>query len=200
MSTDRFAHKAATYDDNAGRVDNVAQIAAAIRASVDLRADHHIVDFGSGTGLLLERLADLVGAITAVDVSASMTEQLRAKLDRLPCPVHIEQVDLTTTTIGGAFDGIVSSMTMHHISDTAALLERFHSMIPDGGFIALADLESEDGSFHREDTGVHHHGFRLGQLDAEAEAAGFSDVRSETVTVMERDGKQFPVFLLTARR
>ncbi len=200
MSADRFAHKAAVYDDNPDRVDNVAQIAAAIRDRVTLAPSHHIVDFGSGTGLLLERLADHVAEITAVDISPSMTEQLRGKLDRLPCPVHVREVDLTTTPIEGTFDGVVSSMTMHHVADTAALLGRFHAMVVDGGFIALADLEREDGSFHREDTGVHHHGFDEGQLDAEAIAAGFSDVCSATVTVMDRDGKAFPVFLLTARR
>mgnify|MGYP006950044336 CR=1 FL=1 len=43
--------------------------------------------------------------------------------------------------------------------------------------VALADLDSEDGSFHPPDTdGVYHLGFDRDALRAELEADGFSDI------------------------
>lgn len=152
MTTDRFAHKAESYEQNRNRVENVARM---IQRSVELQPSMHIMDFGSGTGLLLEQIAPHVGKITAVDVSPSMNTQLREKQSRLPCETEILEVDLERTEVEGQFDGIVSSMTMHHISDVGAMFRKFHGMVKADGFIAIADLDLKDGSFHTEDTGFH---------------------------------------------
>lgn len=115
MKKDYFAAKAGTYEQTQSRVDNVTSIPDAIREQIRLDRSMHIVDFGSGTGLLLERIAPYVGKITAVDVSAAMNAELRAKLGRLPCELEILPVDLERADIELQFDGIVSSMTMHHM-------------------------------------------------------------------------------------
>src|SRR5690349_11612583 len=156
MTKDHFAPKAHSYEQNKDRVDNVANIADAILVRVPLNKSMHLMDFGSGTGLLLERIAPYVGKITAVDVSPSMNAQLREKLARLACEVEILEMDLAMSPLNRKFDGIISSMTMHHIKDVAAMFAKFHTLLNDGGFIAIADLDREDGDFHTEDTGVHH--------------------------------------------
>lgn len=200
MPTDRFAHKAGDYDQNRSRVDNVANIADAIRAALALNRSMHIVDFGSGTGLLLERIAPLVGRITAVDISPAMNLQLRTKQGQLGCPVDIVETDLTCSTLEGKFDGIISSMTMHHIQDIPEMFGKFHSLLKPGGFLALADLDLEDGSFHGEDTGVYHCGFDRQEFAQTAIAAGFLAVQLDAVSVVRKPQGDFPVFLLTARR
>ena len=53
-----------------------------------------LVDFGSGTGLLLERMALSVRKITAIDVSPAMNEQLRAKVEQIPCEVIVYEINL----------------------------------------------------------------------------------------------------------
>lgn len=199
MTRDHFAHKADTFDSNPIRVDNVASIADAIRATIPLATAMHLMDFGSGTGLLLERIAPFVGRITAVDVSPSMNAQLEAKRALLPCDLEICAIDLVTSEPPGPFDGIISSMTLHHIQDVGALLERFRSLLKPGGFIALADLDSEDGSFHSEDTGVFHNGFDRNALAAQASAAGFAAVAVCDASVVRKPQRDYPVFLLTAR-
>ena len=47
--------------------------------------------------------------------------------------------------------------------------------------VRIADLDKEDGTFHEEDTGVHHHGFESSALQSAAEEAGFTDVTVEPV-------------------
>lgn len=200
MPADYFAHKAGAYDQNCSRVDNVANIADAILNAINLDRSQHILDFGSGTGLLLERIAPHVGRITAVDVSPAMNRQLQAKQALLGCPVEIVEVDLTRRLIDGPFDGVMSSMTLHHIQDIAAMLGIFHSLLKPGGFLALADLDREDGSFHSEDTGVYHHGFDRDLLAQIATTAGFQSVRLASASVVRKPQGDFPVFLLTARR
>lgn len=199
MSRDYFAHKAATFDQNPARVDNVAAIAEALQATIRLDRNMHLMDFGSGTGLLLERIAPHVGKITAVDVSESMNRQLAEKIPRLACPVEIRPVDLVREAIDESFDGIISSMTLHHVEDIGAIFRRFRAMLKDGGFIALADLDSEDGSFHSEDTGVFHNGFDRAEIARIAEEAGFAEVAVVSASVIPKPQRDYPVFLLTGR-
>ena len=200
MSIDHFAEKAGSYEQNRSRVDNVENIANAILQSIQFDSAMQIMDFGSGTGLLLEKIAPSVNKITAVDVSSSMNEQLQAKLGNLACSVEILPVDLVQVTLERKFDGIISSMTMHHIADIDAMFRKFHAMVKEGGFIAISDLDLEDGSFHSEDTGVFHPGFDRNKFAAAAAAAGFTKVQLSTASVVHKPHRDFPVFLLTAIR
>ncbi len=198
MSNDYFAQKAQSYEQNPDRVDNVSNIANAILDKVELNRSMHLLDFGSGTGLLLERLAPHARKITAVDISPAMNLQLEEKQKRLDCELEILELDLEKQDLQDRFDGIISSMTMHHISDIVAMFRRFHEHTKPGGFIAIADLEKEDGTFHTEDTGVFHFGFEQEAIAAAAREGGFRNVEVESVSVIEKEDQDYPVFLLTA--
>lgn len=66
MRKDFFQDKAMNYDQNKHRVNTVGNIAIAVIETTNLDPDMHLMDFGSGTGLLLERIAPFVKRITAV--------------------------------------------------------------------------------------------------------------------------------------
>jgi 2-polyprenyl-3-methyl-5-hydroxy-6-metoxy-1,4-benzoquinol methylase len=197
---DYFAEKAADYDTHKSRTQNVANIGQGILKEVPFTKAMHVLDFGSGTGLLTSQIAPHVGKITAVDVSSSMNEVLRSKQDSIGCELEIKELDLTKEIVDTTFDVIVSSMTLHHIEDPAKLFQKFHFLLKDNGIIAIADLDKEDGSFHSEDTGVHHLGFDRNEFIALAENAGFKELEIQTVSVMEKPTGSYPVFLLTGRK
>ena len=198
MSKDHFQEVAERYDHDPKRVGNVDTIANAILATVSFRPTMRIMDFGAGTGLLLARIAPHVDHITAVDVSPSMIEQLEMKRATIACKLEVMQLDLTTACIDGPFDGIISSMTLHHIENVHALLVTFRGLLADGGFIALADLEPEDGSFHSENTGVFHLGFDQEKMALLARKVGFREVTVQSASVVHKEQGEYPVFLLTA--
>jgi cyclopropane fatty-acyl-phospholipid synthase-like methyltransferase len=200
MSKDFFEHKADIYERDDNRVSNVENIANAIIASVDLNRKMHLMDFGSGTGLLLERIAPFVQKITAIDISQSMNDQLDKKRDSLGCEIDILEIDLESTDITDEFDGIISSMTMHHVKDIGAMFAKFYSLLNDDGIIAISDLDKEDGSFHTEDTGVYHFGFERDAFVNAANEAGFREVEIVDASVVRKPSGEFPVFLLTAKR
>ena len=200
MSRDFFANKANSYEQNKSRVDNVDNIAKAVIGGLNLNKSMHLVDFGSGTGLLLERVAPFVGKITAVDISESMNEQLRSKIGNLACDIEILKIDLETEVIYGKYDGIISSMTMHHVKDISAMFRKFHTLLKDGGFIAISDLDKEDGSFHTEDTGVYHNGFDRDEFAKHALAAGFMNVSVFDASVVHKPQGDYSVFILKANR
>jgi cyclopropane fatty-acyl-phospholipid synthase-like methyltransferase len=200
MNRDFFENKAGIYDRDDKRVSNVENIANTLITSIRLDSTMHLMDFGSGTGLLLERIAPLVRKITAVDISKSMIEQLDKKRASLACEIDILNIDLVSADITDSFDGIISSMTMHHVKDTAAMFTKFYALLNDGGFIAIADLDKEDGSFHTEDSGVHHSGFERDVIASAAMQAGFREIKVVDASVVHKPHGLYPVFLLTAKK
>lgn len=200
MTKDFFAPKAGSYELDANRINNVDNIANAIMNAVGLKKTMQIMDFGSGTGLLLERVSPYVGKITAVDISGAMNAQLRLKAEKLHCELEVIETDLEKESMPRIFDGIISSMTLHHIRDIDALFRTFYAMLPPGGFIAIADLDKEDGSFHTEDTGVHHCGFERDDIAQAASRSGFTKVQASNASVVRKPQGEYPVFLLTAFR
>jgi len=200
MSKDHFQCKAGDYDQDKNRVKNIENIANAILDRFDFSPSSHILDFGSGTGLLLEQIAPYVEKITAIDVSISMNKVLGEKSAGLSCDLEIVNMDLTKVKLDTRFDGIISSMTMHHIQDIQPLLVDFHHMLNENGFIALADLELEDGSFHTDNTGVFHFGFKRESFLKAAKAAGFKDLTFRSVSIAHKPQGDYPIFLLTGRK
>jgi hypothetical protein len=91
-------------------------------------------------------------------------------------------------------------MTMHHIENVAAMFGKFRRMLKHGGFIAIADLDQEDGTFHSEDTGIHHFGFVRAAIAKLATDAEFERVHTRTASMIRKDERDYPVFLLTAVR
>lgn len=198
---DHFHEKAEHFGKDSGHMDNVSAIAKGILDTFAYeQTSTHVMDFGSGTGLLAQKIAPHVRKITTVDVSPAMNAQLKAKLDTFPCAVEMLECDLTCKELEVQFDSIISSMTLHHVEDVGALFEKFYRLLKKGGSIALADLETEDGSFHGDNTGVFHFGFALESFKALAQKAGFEAVEIRTVTVAKKPNKAYPIFLLTGRK
>lgn len=160
-----------------------------------------VMDFGAGTGLIAGHIAPRVAKVIAVDISPSMLEALAAKPE-LRGKVEPRCQDIMETPLEGTVDAIVSAMALHHVEDTAALVTRFADALEPGGFLALADLDREDGSFHAPGTeGVYHAGFDRAELGGIFERSGFEAIRFTTALDVRKDGGAiYPVFFMTARK
>jgi len=199
---DHFANKAGEWDKGKTRVMNALNISKEILKNIALKGTEHLMDFGAGTGLLSQGLADRVQKITAIDYSEAMLQKFMSK--SWPCETEILNIDLTEANLDFSFDGIISSMTLHHIEDIPNIFGKFHALLKAGGFVALADLEKEDGSFHSNNTGVSHFGFEEDYLRKILLSLGFSRINFTTVNVITKEAgkamKDFPIFLVTAYR
>jgi len=200
MQKDHFAEKSKDWDIRPVPLQISAAVGPLLRASLDWDAGMRVMDFGAGTGLLTSHVAPLVAKVIAVDTSPAMLESLAPKQE-LRGVVEPRCQDILIEPLGERFDAIVSAMALHHVPDTDRLLARFREHLKPGGQLALADLDTEDGSFHPPDTeGVSHHGFDREDLRRRLEAVGFEAVRFQTAAEVTReDGRSYPVFLVTAR-
>ena len=197
---DFFAEKAKDYDTEKTRVDNVTNIAKLILKEISYQKDSSILDFGSGTGLLLSKIAPYVENITAVDISKAMNKVLKDKKHTIACNLDIIEMDLTKENLNLKFNGIISSMTMHHVKDVVQVFKKFYNLLHENGTIAIADLDKEDGTFHTIDTGVFHHGFDRDEFITIAKGVGFKNLKIQTVGFAEKPYGKYPVFLLTGTK
>jgi 2-polyprenyl-3-methyl-5-hydroxy-6-metoxy-1,4-benzoquinol methylase len=202
-----FDKEAAQWDENPGRVKLANDVADAIIREIRPSRDMDALDFGCGTGLVTLRLQPLVKSVTGADSSKGMLGVLEEKIrTRGLTNVRTRLVDFEKGgRIEGKFHLVVSSMTLHHVQDTAALSRQWFDLLLPGGQLCAADLDAEDGSFHGDNTDVFHLGFDREQLKGLLEKSGFRDVRAITASTMVRgvEGKgnrEFPVFLLIGRK
>jgi len=200
MSRDLFADKSKSWDMNSKRVGNARAIAKTIQKNIELKPTMKLMDFGAGTGLLSYFVAPLVERIVMVDNSPSMLDKFKEKASEFECQTEIREIDLSKTTLDEKFDGIISSMTIHHIEDQKALFTKFYNMLDEGGFIAIADLDSEDGSFHSDNTGVFHFGFDREILKQIAKEVGFKNINFELASTISKPHCKFTIFLMIAKR
>lgn len=197
---DNFENVAKTWDQNLKVVDSASSISSLIVNNINLSSSMHLIDFGAGTGLLSYFISNRVNKITAIDNSPAMLQEFKNKKDQFKCITEALELDITKNPIEDKFDGVISSMTIHHIEDIKALFTTFYNMLHNDGFIAIADLDSEDGTFHSDNTGVFHYGFSREELVNTAKSVGFRNIQIETAHTINKPHNTFTVFLLTAKK
>ncbi len=200
-----FDSKARQWDDNPVFRERGLKIAEAIRQAVPLRPDMNALDYGCGTGLLSFPLRDALGTLLMADSSSGMLDVVAAKIaaqgvTRMT-PMKLDL--MVDPPPAQRFDLIVTAMTLHHVPDTDHILRIFHDLLKPGGYLCIADLDKEDGSFHGPEVDVHH-GFDQADLNLRAAQAGFAEIHFQTVFSIAKEHesgtRDYPVFLMTARR
>ena len=190
----RFDRLATEWDSNPNRVALARAVVDGIRKTVPLHPNITAMDFGAGTGLVTLALLPSVASVIAVDASGEMLRVLDEKLKALKIQnVHtmLYEIDKAPLPVS-AFNLIVSSMVLHHIPDVPQMLLRLRPCLRPGGWIALADLDSEDGTFHSDSAGVYHHGLDRKEVCRWLQAAGFMDTTAREAHRIVRpsaDGK-----------
>ena len=203
-----FDQAAASWEDSPMRIELTRAIADAIIRQIPLSQTMNAMEFGCGTGLVAMRIATHVRRLVAVDTSAKMLEVLERKIRQN----HIDNIqplrmDLTADTFPDErFDLVFTSMAMHHIKDIPHLLGILNRLLNPGGYLAIADLDTEDGGFHGDIPDVFHHGFARPAFAGLMETAGFSGINIVTAHILKKESAKtglpadFPVFLAVGNK
>ena len=206
-TTSRFDEAAAQWDDNPGRVNLARGVGATMIRTVPLEASWRALDYGAGTGLLTLNLQPNVASMLAMDSSTGMLEKLAQKLAAAGIGnVQTRQWDLEAQPFPeNGFDLAVSSMTLHHLRDVPLVFSRLAALLRPGGWLAVADLDTEDGSFHSQSDGVFHQGFERPQVADWLSNAGLSQVRltdahSMTKATSTGQSRNYTIFLAVGQK
>jgi ubiquinone/menaquinone biosynthesis C-methylase UbiE len=200
-----FDDMARTWDENLMHLERSLAISLKMEEKLPLRKDMKALEYGAGTGILSFLLSEKLGHITMMDSSAEMVKVMEEKvLNRKATNLSPLFMNLETERPYTSYDLIFNQMVLHHIRDISSIFEKFHSLIAPGGYLAIADLYTEDGSFHGMGADVHQ-GFDPLALKGLLLNAGFRNADFEECYVVKRENpggeaKLFPVFLLVASK
>jgi tRNA (cmo5U34)-methyltransferase len=204
--TNEFDLKASDWDENPVHHERSEAIAKEMLRLIPLKREMRAIEYGAGTGILSFLLKDYFDEILMMDSSVEMVNVTNKKIEITgvknlkPIVFDLEHETYTDKS----FDLIFTQMVLHHVNDIENIFKKFHKMLNPNGYLAIADLYTEDGSFHGEGfTG--HNGFNIEELIATLNRCGFPVTTTMQCFVINRKisekiTNQYPVFLLTANR
>jgi len=200
-----FDDRARDWDKNQRYIDRSEAVAKAMLEMIPIQKGMKALEYGSGTALLSFVLKDQFAEITLMDNSREMIAVTEEKIAEQNI-VNMKPLffDLEHQDYDGKFDIIYNQMVMHHVNDIDAMLQKFHSLLNPGGYLAIADLYAEDGTFHGEGFNGHL-GFEVNQLGAQLKKSGFENSKNKQCFVIKKKNIQeaeleYPIFVLTAVR
>jgi len=196
-----FDARAREWDKDKMHMERSIAIAAELEKMIPLNHSMKALEYGAGTGILSFLLKDHFSEITLMDNSQEMIKVCIEKTEYHKTD-HIFPIwfDLEHKNFDGKFDIIFNQMVLHHVNDYDAIINTFYSLLNPEGYLAIADLYPEDGSFHGIDVKVHL-GFDPDELAIILKKAGFKNIEHKTCFEVKREsGKKFPVFLLIAQK
>jgi tRNA (cmo5U34)-methyltransferase len=201
-----FDLKAAEWDNNPTHWDRSEAIVNEIRNLIPLNKEMTALEYGAGTGIASFMLKDHLKEITLMDNSSEMVKVINEKITTTKVKnLKTLNFDLEHTDYkGGKFDLIFTQMVLHHVVDIKSILCKFSQLLNSGGYLAIADLYEEDGSFHG-DGFTGHRGFKPEYLTGILKKNNFSNLSDKSCFVIDRkisetETKKFGVFLLIANR
>jgi tRNA (cmo5U34)-methyltransferase len=201
-----FDIKALGWDQNPMHWERSEAVAKQIIERINLNPSMKVLEYGAGTGITSFILREHLKEITMVDFSAEMVKIMNEKIassgvkNLKTILFDLEKQNWT----GDKFDMVLTQMVLHHVNDIKAIAGKFFKMLNPGGFLVIADLYPEDGSFHgNEFTG--HKGFDTVELENLIEKTGFTDISTRKCFEINKKvsgsvNKQYDVFLMIAKR
>lgn len=208
MSSDKehFNSAAKNWDNDPMKIARAEAVAASIRKYVPLTKKMNALEFGAGTGQLSFLLKKDLGPITLMDEAAEMLKIANEKIALSAiADMQTKEINLLTHDYSERHDLIYTQMVLHHVKDTKTILSKFHTILNVNGYLCIADLVEEDGSFHTHIPGFDgHNGYNLDELTCTLENLGFKVLSSEICYNIVKDikgiKKEYPLFVLIAQK
>ncbi len=173
---------------------------------IPINKSFKVMDIGAGTGMVDIILSNFVKEIYAFDLSEGMLKVFQEKLEKQGIDnIKIFKQDVINDGFEKKdFDLIITSMTFHHIENPEEALKKIVNYLKKDGYIAIIDLEKEDGTFHSDNTDVKHFGFEKDEVENWFKNSSLKDIKVMTVYSIQknRDGKirDYPVFLAVGKK
>jgi tRNA (cmo5U34)-methyltransferase len=199
-----FDIKAAEWDKNPMHWARSEAIVEEIKKRIPLNRKMTALEFGAGTGIASFLLRDDLKEITLIDNSSEMVRIIKEKIEATEVSnFKVLNFDLEHNDLdAGKFDFIFTQMVLHHVADIESIIYKFGKLLNAGGFLAIADLYEEDGSFHG-DGFTGHKGFNPENLSTILDKNQLRDIAHRSCFIMDKEisetlTRQYAVFLLTA--
>ena len=146
--------------------------------------------------------SDDVKSIDGLDNSTSMIEVYNEKSNKIGMKnikgfVHnINEQDLQKEK----YDLIVTNMTMHHIKSTQDFISKLTYSLKPNGYLAIADLQTEDGKFHSDNTGVEHFGFEFDKITEYFKNNNLKNIKCDLFESINKPNNTYEVYYIIGQK
>ena len=125
-----------------------------------------LVDLGTGTGRMLELMADRIGQGIGIDINPDMLAYARAKLDTANlAQCQVRQGDLYNLDMeDGEADAVVIHQVLHFLPDPLTALKEAGRVLAPGGKLVVVDFAAHQLEFLREEFAHERLGFDAAQM------------------------------------
>lgn len=178
-----------------------AAVEAAVEAAVGETPLQALLDLGTGTGRMLERLAPKATRAVGVDASHAMLAVARANLEKAGLSrVELRQGDIYALPFArGSFDLVIVHQVLHFLDDPARALREAAAMLSPGGRLILVDFAPHEMEFLRTEHAHRRLGFTREQITSWFAEAGLDCDLAEEVTAPDGGNAQLGVMLWRGR-
>ncbi|MEZ5849564.1 MAG: metalloregulator ArsR/SmtB family transcription factor [Hyphomicrobiaceae bacterium] len=176
-------------------------VEAGVRAALGDRPLHTLVDLGTGTGRMLELLADRYERGIGLDINQTMLAYARMKLEAAgTANASVRHGDLYDVALPSASaDAVVMHQVLHFLIEPQHAIREAARILAPGGRVVIADFAPHELEFLRERFAHERLGFPIGQVKEWLQAAGLTDVDARIVASSNPDAtEKLTVTLWTA--
>jgi len=204
-----FDQQAKEWDNDPKKTERAIIIAKEMTDFIQPNNTMNAFEFGCGTGLLSYQLKDSFKTITLADTSEGMIKVLQEKIANENIknfkPLLADLLEDGFAVNENEYNVIYTLMTLHHILNIDKILAIFNAMLKTGGYLCIADLVQEDGSFHTNVPGFDgHNGFDREKLSAVLSNHGFKVAYNEISLEIEKEFdkkiRKYPLFLMICKK
>lgn len=175
LRTERFEHAQAFFASNAAEWDRLRALhvdeAEVERRLLDIISDEPcelLVDMGTGTGRMLEVLADRYERAIGVDTNQHMLAYARTRTEGVRFRnVQIRQGDICNLALaGGSAGAVVMHQVLHFLAEPDRAIAEAARILKPGGLLVIADFAPHEMENLREEFAHQRLGFSSDQMRA----------------------------------
>jgi ArsR family transcriptional regulator len=150
------------------------EVEAAMDAALGQGPFKLLVDFGTGTGRILELFAPRADRALGFDLNHAMLNYARMKLERAGLlHAQVRHGDLNNVPLpDGAAEAVVLHQVLHFLDDPAAAIAEAARLLAPGGRLLVVDFAPHELEFLREQSAHRRLGFARDQLVRLFESSG----------------------------
>lgn len=202
-----FDTQALVWDKDPKKIERAKIVAGEIISFIKPNQKLSALEFGCGTGLLSFELKNAFSRITLADNSEGMINVLLEKIQTTgvknfdPILIDLLEDEIKISN----HDVVYTLMTLHHMPDISRILKTFNSIITQNGYLCIADLVKEDGSYHAHENDFNEQdGFDRKELTEKLLDNNFKVEYYNECYVIEKEVdnkvKKYPLFLMICKK
>jgi ubiquinone/menaquinone biosynthesis C-methylase UbiE/DNA-binding transcriptional ArsR family regulator len=169
-----------------------AAVEAAISAALEGPRFKVLVDLGTGTGRMLEVLADRYERGLGLDVNQSMLAYAASRLKTSGlAKAEVRHGDIYNLALpNGVADGVVVHQVLHYLSEPAHAIREAARILAPGGRLLIVDFAPHEIESLRDEHAHERLGFEAEQVTQWLAEAGLTDVEVRTLAPEASDDRQ----------